>query len=144
MGSKLEDTLCLFPDVVKGEACEADSDDPVVSSIEKLVVESKGGSSESALITVINTTIQRNTARWPWEGIRAKPTEDTAAAIIQGCPVKASHPCIIANAVNAPALPVVLLSLKPPLHVELQRISKKTGAPQTQSLCADNGGNIRD
>lgn len=47
---------------------------------------------ESAVITVINTTIQRNTARWPWACVRAKPTEDTTAAMIQRCAVKAFHP----------------------------------------------------
>lgn len=119
MCSGLEDVLSLFGDVVKGEDCFADSNDPVVSFVMKLGVESKGGPSESALITVINTTIQRNTARWLWEGIRANPTLDTAAAIVLGCPVKASHPCTILTTVTGPVLPGVLLCLKLPCHVEL-------------------------
>lgn len=80
MSRGLEDVLCFFQNVVKGEA---DSNDPVASFVVEFVGEFKGGPSESALITVSNIAIQRNAARWPWEGIGAEPTEDNAAAIVQ-------------------------------------------------------------
>lgn len=121
VGRGCEDIFCLFPVVVKGEA---DSNDPVVSCFMELVVEFKGGPSESALITVTNTTVQRNTARRLWEAVRTKPTEDTAEAIVPGRPVKASHPCVIPAAATGLLLPVITVCLKSPIHVEPQDYQK--------------------
>lgn len=131
----LEDVFWFFQDAVKGEA---DCDDPVVSFVMEFVGGFKGGPSESALVTVTSSTIQRKAARWPWEGIGARPTGDTAAAIVQGPSTQGiSSMCHCSRRYWSLVLPEVLFSLKCPFHVELMTgRAKKNGVPLNSSpLC---------